>query len=114
MSQETPLFAKMFDLVVYLFQVTEKFPRSQRDLSSRIRALCLGCLDLLIDARKAPPEQRQALLRRADATLDKLRYTVRACHELDLLSQKQYLHAAGLLGEVGNLLGTWIKPYNAA
>lgn len=110
MSQETPLFAKTYDLVVYLLQVTEKFPRSQRDLSQRTRALCLSLLDQLIDARKSPADQRQPLLRQADATLDKLRYTVRVCQELGLLSHKQGLYAAGLLGQVGNLLGTWIKP----
>ena len=114
MTQETPLFVKMFDSVIYLFQITERFPRSQRDLRQRIRALSLGCLDLLIDARKSPPYRRKELLRQADGTLDKLRYTVRACQELGLISQKQYLHAAGLMAEVGKLLGTWIKPYHAA
>ena len=110
MSQETPLFAKTYDLLVYLLQISDTFPRSQRDLRQRIRTLGMGCLDLLIDARKSTPYRRRALLREADATLDKLRYTVRASQELGLISPKQYLHAAGLMAEVGKLLGTWIKP----
>ena len=44
--------------------------------------------------------------------LDRLRYTVRLCRELELLTQKQYRHASGLLAEVGRLLGTWLKQYN--
>jgi hypothetical protein len=110
MSQETPLFTKTYDLLVYLLQISDAFPRSQRDLRQRIRTLSLACLDLLLDARKSTPYRRRALLREADATLDKLRYTVRASQELGLISHKQYLHAAGLVAEVGKLLGTWIKP----
>ena len=48
----------------------------------------------------------------ADVELDRLRYTVRLCHEIGLLSQRQYRTASGLLAEVGKLLGTWIKRYN--
>lgn len=110
MSQDSPLFAKTFDLLVYLFQVSDKFPRNQRSLSYRIREVGLGFLDLLLEARKSTPETRRDLLRQADVELDRLRYTVRLSHELGLISQKQYLYAAGLLAEVGNLLGTWIKP----
>ena len=110
MNQETPLLAKTYDLVVYLLRITEQFPRTQRDLGLRIRRLSLGYLDLLIEARKSSPDDRKVLLRQADETLDKLRYTVRICQELGSISQKQYLHAAGLMGEVGKLLGRWIKP----
>ena len=53
-------------------------------------------------------------LRQADVELDRLRYTVRLCRDLELLSQKQYRHASGLLAEVGRLLGTWLKRYNEA
>lgn len=113
MSQESPLFARTFDLLVYLLPVTEKFPRSQRVvLGRRLQEIGLGLLDLLLAARKCPASERPALLRQADVELDRLRYTVRLCHEIGLLSQKQYRHASGLLAEVGKLLGTWIKRYN--
>jgi hypothetical protein len=44
--------------------------------------------------------------------LDKLCYTVRPCHAVELLGQNQYRHASGLLAEVGRLLGSWIKGYD--
>jgi hypothetical protein len=72
----------------------------------------LGFLDLLLRARKCPAEERRTFLRQADLELDRLRYTVRLCHEIGLLSEKQYLHAVGLLAETGKLLGAWIKQYN--
>ena len=113
MSRDTPLFAKTYDLLVYLLPAAEKFPRSWRYvLGRRIQETGLGLMDQLLAARKGTDRERPAMLRQADLDLDRLRYTVRLCHELDLLSAKQYRHASGLLAEVGKLLGTWIKRYN--
>ena len=107
------MFVKTFDLLAYLLAVVAKFPRNQRDLmGQRLQEIGFGLLDLLLAARKCTAAERPALLRRADVELDRLRYTVRLCHALELLGQNQYRHAAGLLGEVGRLLGTWIKGYN--
>lgn len=113
MSQETPLFTKTFDLLVYLLPASEKFPKSQRFvLGRRLQEISLGFLDLLLAARKCSARERPGLLRQADVELDRLRYTVRLCHEIEILSQRQYRHAAGLLAEVGKLLGKWLKGYN--
>jgi hypothetical protein len=113
LSQETPLFTKTFDLLVYLLSAVEKFPRSYRlGLGRRIQELGLGFMDMLLAARKCPMTERPALLREADLALDKLRFTVRLCQELKLLTPQQYQHAAGLLAETGRLLGTWVKRYN--
>ena len=82
------------------------------DLRGRLQEIGLGFLDLLLEARKSSAEQRRELLRRADIELDKLRYTVRLSHALELLGPTQYRRASELLSEVGKLLGTWIKGYN--
>ena len=81
-------------------------------LGRRIQEIGLGFMDLLLMARKSDDAQRANLLRRADIELDRLRYTVRLCQELNLISQSQYQHAFGLLVEAGRLLGTWLKRYN--
>ena len=113
MSQESPLFTKTYDLLAYLLAASEKFPRNQRVvLGRRVQEVSLGFIDLLLHARKCEAEERLGLLRQADVELDRLRYTVRLCQELGLLSQSQYQHAAGLLVETGRLLGTWLKRYN--
>ena len=41
--------------------------------------------------------------------LVKLRFYLRLCHDLDLLSDGQYAHVAGMVDEVGRLLGGWMK-----
>ena len=113
MNQETPLFTKTFDLLVYLLQVSEKFPRNHRlGLGRRLQEIGLGFIDQLLRARKCPVADRPALLNQADIDLDRLRYTVRLCQELGLLTPPQYQYAAGLLVETGKLLGSWIKRYN--
>ncbi len=115
MSQETPLFAKTYDLLAYLLPAVEKFPRNHRaSLGRRLQETGLGLLDLLLTARKTPQATRGAVLVQADIELDRLRYTVRLCHGLALFSDKQYRHLSGLLAEVGRLLGSWLKPYNTA
>lgn len=115
MSQETPLFAKTYDLLTYLLPAVEKFPRSQRaSLGRRLQEVSLGFLDLLLTARKTPPAARGAVLVQADIELDRLRYTVRLCHSLALFTDKQYRHLSGLLAEVGRLLGSWLKGYNTS
>jgi len=112
-SQESPLFVRTYDLLAYLLPASDKFPRSQRPvLGRRLQETGLGFLDLLPAARKCSADERPGLLHQADLELDKLRYTVRLCHEIGLLSHKQYRHASGLLAQVGKLLGTWIKGYN--
>lgn len=83
-------------------------------LGRRIQEVGTGFLDLLLRARKCAAVERLDLLRQADVDLDRLRYTVRLCQELGLLSLKQYQYASGLLVETGKLLGTWVKRYNEA
>ena len=80
LTQETPLFTKTFDRLVYLLQASEKFPRSQRvELGHRIQETALGFLDLLLRARKCAVAERLDLLHQDDVELDRLRCTVRLC-----------------------------------
>ena len=43
------------------------------------------------------------------ALLAKLRFQLRLCHDLKLLSTGQYEHGARMLAEMGRLLGAWLK-----
>ena len=45
----------------------------------------------------------------ADAELDKVRTHVRLCRDMGLINPGQYEHAAGMLVEMGRLLGGWQK-----
>ena len=54
-------------------------------------------------------ETPQPHLKRADASLTKLRAYLRLCRDLQLLSLPQYGFASQQVAQVGRLLGGWLK-----
>jgi hypothetical protein len=92
----------------WLLPATVKFPRQQRFvLAAAVQRTALALHEQLIEA--AYSARPQADLQRADVTLAKLRFYLRLCRDLELLSPGQYEHAARLVSEVGKLLGGWLK-----
>jgi hypothetical protein len=109
-SYQTPLFARYADLMTWLVQRTEKFPRSQRFiLASRLLDTAFACHAELIRARKVRGAARAQALLEADILLEALRLQLRLAHELHCISLRQYEHGAGLINEVGRMLGSWRK-----
>jgi hypothetical protein len=106
----TPLFSKTFDLISWLLQVTNHFPRSQRFVvTKRLLDAALDFQELLVDANAQRSKARLGLLDRADAELDKVRLYLRMSFQLEWLSPGQYQHAAQYVAEMGKLLGSWKK-----
>jgi hypothetical protein len=107
---ETPLFAKLFDLMAWLTPCVEKFPRSQRFLlASRILDTGYACHRQLIRARKVSGQDRAEALLQADIELETLRLQWRLAYELGSVSMGSYEHGARMIDEVGRLLGAWRK-----
>ncbi|MYA69442.1 diversity-generating retroelement protein Avd, partial [Candidatus Poribacteria bacterium] len=97
----------------WLMGRVEKFPRSQKfTLGDRIVNISLDILDLLIEATYT--RDRLALLRKANVQLEKLRYLIRICHDLKLLSAKQYAYVSNEINEAGKLLGGWIRSQSSS
>ena len=107
---DTPLFAKLYDLMAWLTPCVEKFPRSQRFvLASRILDTGYACHRQLIRARKVTGQDRAEALLQADIELETLRLQWRLAHELGSVAVGRYEHGARLIDEVGRLLGAWRK-----
>lgn len=105
---DSPIFAKTHDFLLWLVPQTIKFPKSQRFvLAQRLHGSALTFYELLIRARKVRPN-RSALVD-ADVELEKVRLHLRLAHELGLLSAGQYEHACRWVVEIGRLLGGWLK-----
>lgn len=110
MTEEYPIFPKTYDLLLWLFQVTQGFPKSQRFVLAQRLQLCgLDFYERLIEARKVAVKPRREVLLRADVALETLRLELRLSHELRLLSLGQYQYVALQVTEVGRLLGSWRK-----
>jgi hypothetical protein len=108
--KQSPIFARTHDLVLWLLQRSESFPRSQRFvLTKRLQDAVLDFQETLIEAALGQKPDLLGRLREADIELGKLRFYLRLCHELAWLSPGQYGHVSRMVAEVGRLLGGWQK-----
>ena len=106
--KESPIFTRTYDLLRWLLPMTVKFPRQQRFvLAASVQRTALQFQEELIEAAYSP--EPTSKLKQADVTLTKLRFYLRLCRDLELLSLGQYAHVIRMVSEVGRLLGGWQK-----
>jgi four helix bundle protein len=111
----TPLFTKTFDFITWLMPATNHFPRSQRFLvTQRLLDAALTFQELILEANNARMPERMEMLKRADAALDKVRIYLRLAAKWEWLRPGQYEHAAGMVTEIGRLLGGWQRTLRQA
>jgi hypothetical protein len=109
--QESPIFSRTYDLLLWLLPEANKFPRAHRfGLGERVVRQALDFQETLVQAGLSKKE-RARLLDQADVQLAILRMNLRLCKDLELLKLNQYEHVAGMLVEIGRLLGGWKKSY---
>ncbi len=107
--QESPIFSRTYDLILWLLPEANKFPRAHRfGLGERVIREVLDFQETLIQAGLSKRE-RTRLLDQADVELTILRQNLRLCKDLELLKLNQYEHVSKMLVEIGRLLGGWKK-----
>ena len=107
-GDELVVITKAFELAREMTQRTRKIPRDLKFvLGDRILNTTYDILDLLIEAKYS--RQKKELLERANLFLERLRFQVRLCFEEKLISVKQYEYIAGIIQEVGKMIGGWAK-----
>jgi hypothetical protein len=108
MAKQSPIFAKTESFMLWLFQHTAKYPKSERfRLAKRIDDALLNfhlCLNQAVHS-DTPLEH----LTQADVHLNLLRTYLRLGLELKHTSPDQYRHASEHMEELGRLLGGWQK-----
>lgn len=103
-----PALEAMYQFLLWLVPVLDKFPRSQKFLlGDRLQAQALGVLDSLIAATYS--RERGGHLRAANLELEKLRFGIRLAKDLKHLDFTRYEHAARHIDEVGRMVGGWLK-----
>ena len=106
---QSPVFVKMHDLLLWLLPQTAKFPREQRfALTQSVQQTAMRLHEKLIESGMTQGSERITRLRGADVELVKLKEYVHLCEEMKLLTTRQYEHIARLMMEVGKLLGAWL------
>jgi hypothetical protein len=113
-QSEMPIFTRTFDLLSWLLPVTNHFPRAHRhSYSSRLLGAAFDLREHLEEANLRRGAARRERLVRADEALAKLRLYLRLARRWDWLNAGQYEHVAGILVEIGRLLGGWMKASHA-
>ena len=108
MAEELKLVQKSFDLCQWMFQHTNKFPKSHR-FSTAVR-IENRFLDFLENVSLASyRKDKLGLLKEADDHLFKLRLLVRLSHASKFINTGSYEYAAKGLDELGRILGGLIK-----
>ena len=110
MSGQLIIYQKFYDLVVWLYPVINRIPKSHRlILGKHLEELCISLLLLIIKANKARSHARIELQSTISDELDCLRILIRLTKDLRFMSVKQYTLAAEKVNEIGRMLASWMK-----
>lgn len=108
--QESPIFTRTYDLLLWLIPATTKFPRVHRFvMATKVQETALQFQEEILEAALGRGKTTERGLAKADVTLAKLRFYLRLCRDMGLFTPKQYFHVAERVAEVGRLLGGWRK-----
>jgi hypothetical protein len=103
---ESPIFVRVYDLLLWLIPTVEKFPRAQRPVLGRAVQEAALALQAHLTAAALGGDVTPEL-RRADVALALLRTRLRLCYDLRLITIGQYQHVSAHVAEIGRLLGGW-------
>ncbi len=104
------LFKKTYALLLWLYPIINRIPKSHRlILGRKIEELSISLLILIIQANKSRGKERQLLQSNFSNELDMLRIFIRLTKDLKLMSIKQYISTSKKLNELGRMLNGWMK-----
>ncbi|MBI2597500.1 diversity-generating retroelement protein Avd [Candidatus Daviesbacteria bacterium] len=110
MADQLIIYQKFYDLVVWLFPVINRIPKSHRMVVGKhLEELCISILLLLIKANKSRGQERAVMQQNISDELDCLRILTRLTKDLRLMSVKQYTLASEKLNEIGRIMTGWVK-----
>ena len=99
---------KLYDLILWIVPVLEKYPKGQKYLvGDRIETMLLDVMELIVQA--AYTRNKAPLLYSANLKIETLRHLIRLSRDLKLISVKKYEYASRELNEVGAEIGGWLK-----
>ena len=105
-----PIFTKTYDFLTWLLPVTNHFPRAHRQtFTRRLLDAAFDLRERLEEANLRRGTARLERLARADEALARVRMYIRLAARWGWLSAGQYEHVAGMVVEIGRLLGGWRK-----
>jgi four helix bundle protein len=109
-EQEMPLFTRTFDFITWLLPATNNFPRAHRHTATkRLLDAAFNLREHIEAANHRLGNDRMTFIKLADEDLDNVRLYLRLAARWEWLNAGQYQHVAGMVAEIGRLLGGWKK-----
>ena len=109
LTEELPLFRKMFELVELIYDERQHFPRMARyDIGSDLFRTALDCSEL-IQAANMNMAERIQFLNEFARTYGRLRLLLRLCIKKRLIGQNKTAQILQLCGEIGQQSTGWRK-----
>lgn len=106
--QEMLVIKHGYDFSKWLLQHTGKFPKSYRfSVAAKMENAILDFIEFTTVANLR--REKLPLLKEADEALARIRLLFRLSYEMRFINMKSYEYGSKQLGELGRLLGGWIK-----
>ena len=108
MKENYPIFVKWIDILDWILDRTEKFPKSVRfTFSSRIAQYSLDVLEGIVEAIYT--KDRKHILENLNLYIEKLRVLFRISFKRRYISSAQFEYISLHLNETGRMIGGWKK-----
>ena len=106
--EELKIRQKVEDMITYGYTALRQFPRSEKHtLAADIKQSMYKLLYLVIVTNKK--YHKKTTMQELDSELDFLRSLIRVAMQLKFLPFKKYENWAGMLNEIGRMIGGWFK-----
>jgi len=108
MKAKLEIYQRHYDLILYMYPIVKRMPKSERHtLSQHIRNSLIDIAKLIVEANKR--KNKLSTLYQIDVELEKLRMLVRLAKDMKFISVRRYGIMAEKINEIGRMLGGWIK-----
>jgi hypothetical protein len=105
---ELLLYQKAYDILIWMFNKTDGFPKSKRfSIGARIEAKLLDMITGIYRLQYAKDGSR--LLHKVSLEFDEIKLLLKISHDAKLMSRDSFAYAAGLCGEIGGMIGGLLK-----
>ena len=102
------VFQKLYDLILWMYPLINKFPKKQRFvLGQQLENTLLEILKGVIQANQE--RNKLETLKQVSIDLDKFRILYRLAKDLKFINIKRYQFGTGKVNEIGKILGGWIR-----
>ena len=103
-----PAFTRFYEIVGWILDRAEKFPKSDRFVfGQRLANHAVDLLEQIVEALYT--RDKLELLRRLNRRLEVLRVLLRLCQDRRLITTRQHEHVCGEINQVGRMIGGWIR-----